>query len=413
MKMQPLPIWMFCMTLFLYSGCSGQSSNKSTTTQKQANKSGQQTTQKFMEGTDYTVFERIRILDNQGFTRPVEAYSLLLPKGWQYKGEIIWIMPGQSCAGNNTWLKANAPDKKTSLEFFPNINLNWSTNEQTMQWNLANPGNSPYCGFSQPLGAEQYLRSVFVRELGNPEIVKVESNSGVVAQMQTLSEKSRRELMQYGAADVKGYPSAVNAEVKWNDGTEGFVLLGALVTEVLIANPYTGGYDKSYTTSITKKTVYKYPAAEKEKAKEQFAVIMGSMHSNPAYNDALNNFWLQVRQQKNKVHWDKINLMDEQTRQMGERAIAQGNQRLKDMDNQMRSWEARQSSQDRMHTEFIKTIREVENFQDENGKYEMVSGYNHAWSRGDGTSFVLSDNPNFDAATVFNDQTWKEMKKVD
>jgi hypothetical protein len=43
----------------------------------------------------------------------------------------------------------------------------------------------------------------------------------------------------------------------------------------------------------------------------------------------------------------------------------------------------------------------------------MTSGYNHAWSRGNGTSFVLSNDPNFDAATTFNDQQWKPMAKVD
>ena len=63
-----------------------------------------------------------------------------------------------------------------------------------------------------------------------------------------------------------------------------------------------------------------------------------------------------------------------------------------------------------MRTKFIKTIREVENYQDETGKIELASGY--AWSRGDGTSFILSDNPNFDPAFVLKDQNWKEMKKV-
>jgi len=322
-------------------------------------------------------------------------------------------MPGQTCAGNNTWLKASSPDKKFSLEFLPNIILSWSTNQQNLQWSMANQGNSPYCGFNQPIGAEQYLRSGLIKDMGNPQIVKVESNNAVVAELQKSFEKGRAELMQYGAADVQGYASAVNAEVKWNDGTEGFVVLGTMVYETTIANAYTGTYDKSYTTSISKKTVFKYPTAEKEKAKSLFTVIMASMRSNTAYNDAINNFWRQVRQDKDRVHWEKIRVMDEQTRQIGERAIAQGNQRLKDMDNQMRTWEASQSSQDKMHTEFIKTIRGVENFRDETGKYEMVSGYNHAWSRGDGTSFVLSDNPNFDPAFVFKDQQWKQMKKLD
>ncbi len=366
-----------------------------------------------MEGNDYTIYERVRMMDNQGFTQPAEAYSLLLPKGWSHEGEIIWIMPGQSCAGNNSWLKISSPDGKYSLDFLPHKILSWSTNQQSMQFNMSAAGQSPYCGFAQPVGAEQYLRGTFVQEMGNPQIVKVEPNQAVVNEMLPGVQKAKMELMQYGASDVQGYASAVNAEVKWNDNTEGFVLLCSVVTEMTVPNMYTGGYDKSYTTAITKKTVFRFPAGEKEKAKMLFSSIMASIHSNTSYTDAVNNFWLQARQQKNRTHWERIRLMDEQTRQIGERAIAQGNQRLKDMDNQMRSWETTQSSNDKMHTDFIKTIREVENFRDEKGTYEVSAGYNHVWSRGDGSSFVLSNNPNFDAAAVFQDQGWKQMKKVD
>jgi hypothetical protein len=106
-------------------------------------------------------------------------------------------------------------------------------------------------------------------------------------------------------------------------------------------------------------------------------------------------------------------MMDEQTRKMGEQAIKSGQERLNNMDMNLRSWEERQNSQDRMHTNFIKTIREVENYQDETGKYELSSSYNHAWSRGDGSTFIMSNNPNFDPASVLQDQNWKEMKKVD
>jgi len=409
-------IILICLLQLTLASCSGQSSNsnkQSTTSQKSSAKSDQKTTQNFVEGKDYTVFDRVRIMDNQGFTQPAEAYSLLLPKGWTHQGEIIWIMPGQSCAGNNAWLKAASSDKKYSLEFLPHNIFSWTTNQQTLQWNLANPGNSPYCSYAQPVGAEQYLRSTFAQQLGNPQIVKVESNSTVAAELQTAFDKRNAEAMQYGSGGVQNFASAINAEVKWNDGTEAFVLLASVVSEGIVPDIYTGGQSKIYTSFITRKTVFKYPAGEKEKAAAQFAVIMGSIRSNNEYTDAVNNFWLQVRQESNRAHWERIRLMDERTRQIGEQAIAQGNQRLKDMDNQMRSWEAKQSSQDRMHTEFIKTIRGVENFRDETGKYEMVSGYNHVWSRGDGTSFVLSDNPNFDASFVFKDQAWKPMKKVD
>lgn len=83
------------------------------------------------------------------------------------------------------------------------------------------------------------------------------------------------------------------------------------------------------------------------------------------------------------------------------------------MDANMRSWEARQNSQDRQHEAFIKSIRGVETYQDATGTYEMNSNYNHAWSRGDGSSFIMTDNPNFDPSSVFQDQEWKQMKRVE
>ncbi len=72
----------------------------------------------------------------------------------------------------------------------------------------------------------------------------------------------------------------------------------------------------------------------------------------------------------------------------------------------MRNWKASQQSQDRIHTNFIKTIREVENYRDESGKVKLSAGYNYARSRGDGSSYILSDNPNFDPAAVFLDNNW-------
>jgi hypothetical protein len=106
-------------------------------------------------------------------------------------------------------------------------------------------------------------------------------------------------------------------------------------------------------------------------------------------------------------------MTDELTRSMGNAAIQRGKARLNNMDLQMRSWEQQQNAQDRMHTSFIKTIREVENYRDETGTYEMSSSYSHAWSRGDGNSFVMSNNPNFDPQLVLKDQQWKAMKKVE
>jgi hypothetical protein len=353
------------------------------------------------------------MLDKVGFTEPQEAYSLVLPKGWRHESEIIWNGPGKDCAGTYKRFSAKSADGKYSFEIFPSLNYTWTTNPQTQQFYPNNSSASPFCTQRKPMDAEQYLRNIFAQELGNPEIIKVEPNGDVAVQMRQSSEEGMRELRQYGAGNIQIHPTAINAVVRWPSGTEGLVLLGVTIMEIVVPNNYTGSYDKSIITTVATRMVYKYPKGESEAAKNQFSVVMGSIRTNPMWNAAVKKFWKDARQQSHIVHVGKIKMMDEQTRQMGDAAIRRGNERLKSMDMDVRSWEQQQSSQDRMHTSFIKTIREVENYRDETGTYEMTSSYNSAWSRGDGNSFVMSNNPNFDPAFVFKDQNWKAMKKVE
>ncbi len=404
---------LFLFSTAILTGCNGQTKpTAKTNNQPVKGKPVLGQTKSYTEGTDYLVYERVRLLDKQGFSTPQEANSLLLPKGWKYDGAIQWNGPGSSCDGTFGWLKAVSPDGKSSFQRFPNVVYGWDP--QSPQFNQNNPGNSSNCSFRQPMDAEAYLRNVFVREeLGNAEIVKVEPNPAIVQQMQQTNAGEMQEMRQYGAGQMQFYQSAVNATLRWPNGDEGFALLGVNIVETVVPNPYNGTYTKVYTTEVTKRTIFKYPSGKQEEAKYQFSMIMSSIRTNPLWSTAVNNYWKSVRGRKDVIHREKIRQIDDQTRQIGNRAIQKGNERLKTMDLEMRSWEKQQSSQDRMHTSFIKTIREVENFRDETGTYEMTSSYSNAWSRGDGNTFIMSNNPNFDPGFVFKDQNWKAMKKVD
>jgi hypothetical protein len=396
------------IALPLLHGCGGEAGDGEESSGRKKKSS-----RNFDEGKDYVIFERVRLLDEKGFTEPQEAYSLLLPKGWKHEDEVDWQGPGSNCAGTYHWLKARSADKKYRFEIYPDVSYTWTTNQQLQDFNRNNSTNSSYCSFREPMDAEEYLRQVFApEELGDPEIISVEPNRAVIRQMEQMNEKTAQELNQYGAGNIEFRQTAVNANVRWSNGTEGWVVLGVTIMEMQVPNVYNGSVERSYTTAISKRTVFRYPSGSKDMAKDQFSVIMGSIRTNPAWDKAVAGFWRDVRQQRHVANVGKIRMMDEQTRRMGEETIRRGNERLRDMDVEMRNWEARQSSQDRMHTSFIKTIREVEHYQDETGKVELASGYDHAWSR-NGQSFILSNNPNFDPAFVLKDNNWKEMKKVD
>jgi hypothetical protein len=399
--------------IFLASSCTGQTKPAGI---KTTNKSATGTAAKasnFKEGKDYFLFERVRLMDKVAFTQPVEAYSVLLPKGWTQQSAVEWKEAGIFCAGTHKWMKAQSADGKMSLKMTPPLVYSWPANQQ-MNQTIQDGSNITYCRTGKPFSAEEYLRNVYgPTELVNPQIVSVKPNEAVVTQLMEGSDKVRQEMMQYGASQVNFYPSAINAKVKWPDGREALLVIGVKVMEGVIPNPYNGTSSTIYTTQVTNCDVFTYAAGMAAEAENIFVMIMGSFRSNPAWNDAVNKYWKDVRTQSNIAHVGRIKMIDDQTRAMGNRAIANGQARLNSMDDQMRSWEQTQASSDRMHTNFIKTIREVENYRDETGKIELTSGFNHAWSRSDGSSFILSNNSSFDPAAAALDNRWKEMKKVD
>ena len=397
------------LTLGSVSSCNSQSKPAAKGNNPTA-KNTKATAASYKEGEDYTEFQRVRILDKTGFSQPVEAFSLLIPKGWKYDGAIIWNQPGTSCAGINQFFKATSPDGKYSFEVFPYYTWGYNSDPQMQQFNQNN--TTPTCGYGQPMDARNYFNAVFAKnELGNPTVVDIKENKDGLAAMRAAMEKGRQELMSYGAAGLEFYPSAIHANVKWNDGSKGIVTCGVTISEITMANNYTGTYSKIYTSVASEKIVFRYPESE-QNAANMLSVIMASMRTNTSWKKSVDDFWLSVRQQKQRDHIGRIQMMDEQTRQIGANAIKKGQENLNAMDQNMRNWERSQQSQDRIHTSFIKAIREVETYRDENGVVELSSGYNHAWSRSDGSSFIMSNNPNFDPSSVFQDQRWKEMKPV-
>jgi len=402
--------------LVAFIACTGKNGalNKNDPSPKNISKQPMQNINDYKEGKDYSVFERVRISDNMGFTSPVEAYSLLLPKGWKYEGNINWVYgtPGAGI-GTYNYFKATSPDNKYQFEMLPEITWSWVSDPQLLQMMQANT-NSQYAFVAEPMDAEQYLRNVFVnQELNNAIVGEVKPNNSVMEEMQQNFANARNELMMYGAADVQFYPSAITAALNWNNGQEGIAMCGVTMIETTIMNQYNGSMQKTFTSSAVKRIVFRFPKEEKQNAENMLTAILGSIRTNTAWKNNVDAFWKQSRQNSNMVHRQKIQMMDEQTRAIANATISKGAQSLKNMDMNLRSWEEGQASQDRMNTNFIKAIREVENYQDATGKIELSSGYNHAWSRGDGTNFILSNDPNFNPSSTFQDQSWTEMKPVE
>lgn len=399
-----------CTILSLIS-CQFSTTQKNTDSEEIRDGEEQKEEPVFVADTDYTEFTRVRIVDRQGFSNYAEACSMLLPKGWKCDGQIIWTAPGQACAGTNLSVHTQSPNGDSSFDILPNFTWGWSADPQVNAFNQQH-GSGRFCSTGQPLDAEQFVRQIWASELGNPEISDLKVSQDAIASMHLEDDKRRMEMMRYGSAGVEFRHTAITARAKLPNGKWGILFCKVTNAANYVPNKYTGSINVDYMSAASR-MIYVFPESEMKNAEQLMSVVVTGMRTNPAWKQAVDGYWRDVREKNHIAHIGTIRMMDEQTKQIAEQTIAKGNQRLIYMDSQMRNWEARQSTNDKIHNDFIKTIRGVENYRDATGTVELSSGYNHAWSRGDGSSFIMTDNSNFDPSSVFRDQQWQEMRKVD
>lgn len=375
----------------------------------------------FVEGKDYVVMERVRFMDNQGFEQPAEAFSVLLPKGWRHEGGITW-KDMNACRGEMVTAQwsASSPDGQIRFTSLP-LHTWGSASDPMMQQSMMYGAQNGGCEYGGPMPAEEYLRQVFgPRSLQGATITEVKENAAARQEMDRQSQRTIDALRQMGG-NPEVQNSAITARLKWSDGTEGVAFCSVTNVVNTTQDMYSGMMQQT-TTSVSERNFIRHPAARKDEAERFLTNAQSSYRTNPAWKQAVDNFFVQMRNQQDMMHRQRMAAIDAQTRAntaahnqrmaniqaQGAASTAAHNDRMASMDNQMRSWESQQSSQDRMHTSFVQTIREVQTYQDGSGKVELSSGYDQAWSRGDGT-YILSNSPSFDPSSVFQDQNWQEM----
>lgn len=378
---------------------------------------------KYTEGKDYIVLERVRFMDNTGFQRPAEAFSVLLPKGWSHEGGIHWKGLNECRAEMITsrW-SAASPDGAIRYQVLPNHSWGSASDPmmvQMMQMQAAQGG----CEVGTPMDAASYLKQVMIsRDLQGATVTEVKENVEVARELERKAMQNKAAFEQWGG-QAQLSTGAVVARLKWADGSEGIVFCSVVNVVMTSMDVYSGAMQQNTNSTAADRAVMRFPASRRDEAERVLASIQGSYATNPQWTEAVNGYLLQVRNMQDQQHHQRMAALEEakaadrrgHEQRMNDIAAAgaantaRHNERMGAMDQQMRSWEQQQNSQDRQHTQFVKTIREVETWNDGgNGKVEMTSGYDHAWSRGDGT-YVLTNSPNFDPSSVFQDQNWKPM----
>ncbi len=356
----------------------------------------------FTEGKDYVVLERHRFLDEERFDRPVEAFSMLFPRGWKIEGGVKWRGTGECRADIASMVvKATSPDGAIVFQVIPTRTFTWSSDSMILKA-MQSGARSGGCAVNQAFDARQYVEGYARKDLGaQVSDVRVDDSLGDL--MRKFDEQANSIARQYGDNTTTTSTGAFG-RVTWPDGTEGLLHVAVTARLSRTPNAFSGGVNSSSMTAVSYCALMRYPPARKDEALKLYGMIAASHRMNPIWTQAKTEL---LNKLGNAEHAQRM----ETIRLVGERSKAYARAANEASDQRMRNWESQQASQDRQHTRFVQTIREVETWKGADGPVDLSSGYKQAWGRGNG-SYILSNNPNFDPSRVFQDQNWQEMKRA-
>ena len=354
-----------------------------------------------VEGKDYLVLERHRILDEMGFDQPVEAMSVLVPKGWRTQSGVKWRGVGECRGDIITWeMTATSPDGAIKFVVLPTRTFVASQNQMTRQALMAAQQQGG-CTVNQPFTATEYLQGLAQRDLG-ATVSDIREDARLRGLIEKMNAQSNAISRQYGNQQRQSGTAAYGT-LSWSDGTKGLVNAGVSVIETPGVDLY-GAPNGFATTSVFYQVYIRYPADREAEALKHFGTITSSHRMNPVWTQAKERFLTQLGNVEHAGRMERLRLQ-------GEQAAAYAKSQSEASDAQMRNWERKQASSDASQASFIQTIREVETWKDASGSpVELNAGYNFGWSRPDG-AIILTNTSTFDPAVELK-QNWVKMEKA-
>jgi hypothetical protein len=357
---------------------------------------------KMIQGKDYVVLKRLRVLDEMGFDKPVEAMSVLVPSGWKAQGGVKWNSIG-GCRGEIVvWqISVASPDGQIEYMAFPVRTFVYSQ-DQMMQQVYLTAARQGGCQVSAPFNAAQYLQ-LLARDGLKATVSSIRQDESLQAMLNKMNADSNEISRQYGT-NMSTSSSMIYGTLNWSDGKKGLAQIGVMMTASPSRNMYTGAPDGFASTTVFHQVVVRYPPEREAEALRLFATINTSYRMNPIWKNAKDNFLTQLGNAEHAGRMERLRLMGEQSR-----AYAKAQSEASDA--RMRDWERNQSSSDASQRRFIQTIREVETWKDGDGNsVELGSGYKYGWSKPDG-SYILTNNSLFNPAVELQ-QNWVKMQKA-
>ncbi len=316
--------------------------------------------------------QQVKVMDRNGFEKPLVAASLMVPSGWKTQGGIVWQQNNSGCGSTTphvNWV-ASAPDGLGLISLLPGEN--WSGN--TMQFQAQ--GNS--CPNVMVTDAKQIILNYVQRYRPHAQLIEYydrqDAIQDLLAQLQPLTNLYGVESSQWAGAGQALIAYQVNGKpVREIIGTS-VVFTGTRSPDAL-----TGGTMDFLSILVNPGYAMRMPAEQLDL--QQAEKIRKS--AQPGQE------WMARMAQHNA----KITGINAKGAADRARITSKTNRDISAM--QQDSWRKQNAATDRGDREFLETIREVETYNDANGgTVELDGTYDNAWQLDDGT-YVTTDDPSF------------------
>ena len=322
----------------------------------------------------------------------MEAFRLLIPKGWRAQGQITWsanpALPAQAR------FRFSNPNGTEEFNLFPTQAYFWTNNRMFLTTNP--PGT---LRFNTLVMSPIDLRSAFTR------VIIPQARSGVsglrivkTSEVPELANIARGQPVQ----GLRSYASGGKMRIEYQENgrpmeEEIYAAVSQFVTD-LPGSPASPGYFINYWYIDY---VFSFKA-EKNRLDSQakvFQTMVYSMKVNPRWFAKVVN--VKEMMVQNIIRGIKA------IGRIGDMVARAGS----DMrESQMRDWERRQQANDKIVQNFTDNIRGVERFNDPfaGKEVELPSGYGRAFANNLG-EYIVTDSPSYNPS-IGSNLHWEELR---
>ncbi len=332
--------------------------------------------------TDALRVQRVEIIDNKGFEKPMVAATIMVPAGWKSSGEVQWRVGRQCGRAYGLQLQAEAPDGSGVIEL--SVPEAWGASS------FGTPvGDCPQATFRD---AREYLSSWVARNRQGARLIEYKprpDKSKLLAQN------------QWAGGSLRNWVDSGQAVIAWRRGAREFHEI--LVTNVVFSHSQLSGMGGQMLETLQGEAlgVLSWRSASAPVSQRHFDLMWETLKTAPEWQARISAAENQMAAERSATQAQISRMQAESSRETLEHIRRRGEIRNEAMRETERmrneTWRSGQATQERMHRETVRTIREVQGYRDprSGGVVELPQHYNHAWQLRDG-SYVLTDDPNFD-----------------